>query len=190
MPAQRVAKLRYCDTFSLTSTSGALAYNTFRANGIYDPDLTSTGHQPMGHDQWVALFNHYVVLGSKITVKACTTTAEADVIYTGVYLSDGGTVPYSSVSEIKENKKGSVTMYAPQSGKNVYSTSKYSAKNFFNVKDVKDNQDRLGALVNADPGEAACFQVWIQAIGTGSLEYMVTIDYIVLFSEPRELGQS
>lgn len=190
MPAQRIAYLRYSDTLSLTSTSGALAYNSFRANGIYDPDLTGIGHQPMGHDQWAALFNHYVVLGSKITIRACTDTAEADVIYTGVYLADGGTVPYSSVGEIKENKKGTVSMYAPQSGKNVYSVSKYSAKGYYNVKDVKDNLDRLGSTVNADPSEAAVFHLWIQAIGTGSLQYLVVIDYIVLFSEPKELAQS
>lgn len=36
---------------------------------MYDPDLTGTGHQPTGHDQWANFYKRYLVFGSKCKIK-------------------------------------------------------------------------------------------------------------------------
>jgi hypothetical protein len=41
----------------------------FRVNGLYDPDQTGTGAQPVYFDQWMALYNRYRVLGMWIDAK-------------------------------------------------------------------------------------------------------------------------
>lgn len=43
----------------LSSTGGA--ENAFRLNSLFDPDFTGTGTQPIGFDQWSALYNRYRV---------------------------------------------------------------------------------------------------------------------------------
>jgi hypothetical protein len=61
---------RYSDRFTIDpGASGAAAVHFFSANGMYDPDITGTGHQPLGFDQWLPTFyNHYCVYKSLINV--------------------------------------------------------------------------------------------------------------------------
>ncbi len=71
IPDQRVCRLRYCEFVKLDATalgSAVAVQHTFNANSVYDPNQTTTGHQPMGYDEMASQYNHYVVLGSKITV--------------------------------------------------------------------------------------------------------------------------
>ena len=56
----------------------------------------------------------------------------------------------------------------------------FSAKKFFNVANVLDNISRIGAPRTANPSEKAFF----------AMSILVTVEYIVVFSEPRELAQS
>lgn len=189
MPKQRIAKLRYCSNISVISTLGALGSHTFGANDIYDPDITGTGHQPMGHDQWANLFNHYVVLGSKITVYPVQDAGIQGLC--GVYLSDDTSTPYTSGDQFMEAKRGSYQIQSMTRGSRPVKAF-FSAKKFFNVKDVKDNLDRLGAGVGTSPTDNAVFHVYFNTIdgNTDTMRFLVQIDYVVLFSEPKDLTQS
>jgi hypothetical protein len=41
---------------------------------MYDPDLTGTGHQPMGYDQWSALYSQFQVLSSHCRLRGTDTS--------------------------------------------------------------------------------------------------------------------
>jgi len=60
-PSTKTVALRYVDNFSLNPSSSTAAVHVFRANSLYDPDLTSTGHQPMFFDNYGALYSKYRV---------------------------------------------------------------------------------------------------------------------------------
>lgn len=196
LPRQKVVKLRYSQYGQLTNPgTGALVYQKFIANGIYDPDLTGTGHQPMGYDQMVLQYNHYIVLGSQITVKVIPpqdSTGYACAV--GIYLSDDTSLPYTNYTGFVESKKGTFRLLNGASTRTSSVSSKFSAKTFFAVTDVKDNVDRFGQTVGDNPLEQAIFNLWYQAMdgGTGptNLMYLATIDYIVQFSEPKDSTQS
>lgn len=69
-PNSKLVRHKYVDSFALPAASGA-GLNVvwqWRANSVYDPDYTTTGHQPMFHDQMAAEYNHYTVLHSTIRV--------------------------------------------------------------------------------------------------------------------------
>lgn len=58
------AVLRYAQEFSVNpSVAGAAVTQQFRVNSLFDPDFTGVGHQPMGFDQLMALYNRYLVYG-------------------------------------------------------------------------------------------------------------------------------
>jgi len=65
--------LRYNQVISLNPTAGELGSTgsnvwQFSANGMYDPDITGTGHQPLYYDNYTALYDRYHVKYSTITV--------------------------------------------------------------------------------------------------------------------------
>jgi len=198
-PKTTVVKLRYVDGFTLDPSIATLAYYTFRANSVFDPNRTGTGHQPMNFDLWTQLYNHYIVIGSKIT---CTfnyqLTAQAGGWIYGVILADDST----STSDPTTMMEQGLVKYRIRDGHvNTAGTSAptvkrgYSCKKFFNIANVSDNVERLGAAVGTNPTEEACFNVFAgptPGSGTdiGTVYCTVSIDYIVMFSEPREQVQS
>lgn len=194
MPTQRRATLRYATQSTLTSTSGTMSSHLFRANSVFDPDYTSTGHQPMGFDQWASLFNHYVVVGAKITCTVLSDNVTASPFVIGVYLSDDIGLPYTNWYGFKEARKGTQRFFngGAQNTRAQTVSSFYGAKKFYNIKDIRDNFDRIGSLNTGNPSDGAYFVVYHQQVNSTSdaKNIMVTIDYIVDFSEPKNLAIS
>ena len=47
------------------SMAGGYDIRTWSANGIYDPDISATGHQPMLRDLWASQYDYYTVLACR-----------------------------------------------------------------------------------------------------------------------------
>lgn len=65
LPDRMFVKLKYADVYTLTSTT-SIATQIMRGNGMYDPDQTGVGHQPLGFDEWQAFYKKFYVIGSSI----------------------------------------------------------------------------------------------------------------------------
>lgn len=190
MPKVRRARLRYADQIDLTSTAGSIDVFKMRANSVFDPNESGVGHQPMGFDQWALLYNHYVVVGAKISIAALASGSVTSAVC-GVYLADDSSVPYSVPEGYIESKKGPYRNINIQRNA-VKMTSNFSAKKFFNITDIKDNVVRIGADVGSNPTEPAVFHLWYHDYqgSTTTQTFQITVDYIVEFSEPKDLSQS
>ena len=90
-PNKNICKHRYADQCSIVYTgSSGMITHSFSANGLYDPNLAVGGHQPMGFDEQMAIYDHYCVLGAKITVNNITTLVSgAEPMIWGINPSDG-----------------------------------------------------------------------------------------------------
>ena len=104
-PKTQVSKLRYVeevyiDASSPTVATNGIAYNTFRANGCHDPNMTGVGHQPRGWDQHKDLYNEYVVLGSKITIQPTRYDSTDQVGYFGIIRRTNTESVLSSITNI------------------------------------------------------------------------------------------
>lgn len=86
-PDSAYVKLRYLQTVQKTPI-GFVANHIFRGNSCFDPDFTSGGGQPVGFDQYAAMYNDYEVTGSSIRIKLINNSA----------LSAVGCVVYPSLS--------------------------------------------------------------------------------------------
>lgn len=192
-PRETRVKMRYNDTVSLTSTAGVISKYLFRANSCFDPNQTGVGHQPSGYDQWSLFYNNYVVLSCKMSAKFLWDVSEPVTPLTcGVFLSDDSTNP-TLYSNIKELGRGQQRDLAPNAGSTICRTY-YSAKRFWNITDVKDNVKRIGADVSANPTDDCVAVVYAQstdyAATSSPVCVVVTMDFDVLFSEPKDLAQS
>lgn len=68
-----IVKLPYCyyGTSIISGGSSPQAYQQWKVNSIWDPDLSggAGNYQPMGRDTWAAIYNYYKVLKVKIRVR-------------------------------------------------------------------------------------------------------------------------
>ncbi len=69
-PTRMFMSHAYSETFTNASTT--LQAYQFSCNGLYDPNITGTGHQPMYFDNMIAIYNHYTVLRSRIVLDIIT----------------------------------------------------------------------------------------------------------------------
>lgn len=71
MPTHKYVQLKYVERVTVGATTGGIIGTTadFRLNGLFDPNITGVGHQPMGFDQWATLYNMYKVYRVDIKIK-------------------------------------------------------------------------------------------------------------------------
>lgn len=133
-PDRLSTKLVYGDSINLTLTNGAIAFNTFRMNGLYDPDYTNVGHQPQWFDQLSAVYRNYRVKGSKITVDfvgdygdittSGTTSATYGPYLVGITTSNQNTLSASTAASLTEDTNGvSAVISKPIGGRPVKTLS-------------------------------------------------------------------
>lgn len=69
-PARRVGTMVYDTILALSPAATSIAYNTYRANSVYDPDFTGVGTTASGYGTMATLYNRYRVLRVSITLNA------------------------------------------------------------------------------------------------------------------------
>lgn len=195
-----VKKLRYVEYSTIaTGAAGQPGTLIYRANGPYDPSYAVGGHQPLLWDTYSAMYNHHVVLGAKI--KATFWSETAGTTYNAVVVSridDDASVALNLGTVLEHGPKFTKYKFIrtnPASSKDTQSISQvFSARKFFGVKDVVDNKQDIGALVTTTPTDAAYFVLYVQhpdgTTNIGTLRALITIEYLIQFSEPRDIGTS
>lgn len=78
VPASKIVRLCYSETFAFQPAAGGVATQVMRANSLFDPNQTGTGGQPPGVDQWAAFYQHYTVLSSTIKLTVIPHPVEPD----------------------------------------------------------------------------------------------------------------
>lgn len=188
-PNTLITKLRYADTFAATGTTGARAINVYAANGIYDPDITGVGHQPLYRDNFANIYDQYVVLGSKITASFYPTTSTAAIVV-GIIGDDDSSVT-STVSVCMEQSNSVSALLGTAGCPPVTLTRTYSALEHIGVR-VKDDGYSATAQ-SSNPTELWCYGLWAAAadgVSTITVNVKFEIEYTVKYTELATQPQS
>lgn len=188
-PKKMLITHKYTQTNVLSNTAGAINYQTFSANGMYDPDYSGVGHQPLYFDEMSNVYNHYCVIGSKITVRAAGTTSSGTgsnftPVLIALQIHSAATPSQTSPIVLSEQNQAIVRLMGPSQGNAMVLTKKWSAKKFFG-KSVLAN-DELKGTPSANPVEQSYFTVStrpVDAVSTTSITLYVTIQYIAVWKE-------
>ena len=190
-PNSIITKMRYCDVLSLSGTTGAIATNAFRANSIFDPDSSGVGHQPLYHDTYAAIYDQYVVLGSKITVTFLSRTG-AVCFLAGIVCDDDSTFSSTTSTRLEQNNSVTIGCGPVTSGCEVNTlTATFSPYEAFGVDATDDGSSSTS--FGSNPTEEWFYGVWIQAADAGSttvVDIKVEIEYTVKCSELKTPTQS
>lgn len=178
---------KYFEIATLVATGGAFQVTNYRANGMYDPTVAVGGHQPIYFDQMAAIYRHWVVLGSKITVTPVSTAPNGYTL--ALYLNDDASAVTTMAAAV-EQSKSKFTVVQPQD-KGQILTMGWSAKQTFGGD--PESMEELQGTVAADPNEQSHFTIAMQPTDgvTGTtVQVAVQIEYIAVWSELADVESS
>jgi len=198
MPDRLYVRLTYFEKLSWTQVSGTLGDNVFRGNSCFDPDLTGTGGQPSGFDQWSAFYASYTVLGSKIEVSCSVNggTGGPNTNRFGVTPTNFSSIFGASSQEQVEEQPYTVAknanMGAVGIGNGKITQYMSSAKMVGVVRSAVQNEDAFSALVTANPANQWFWHVWnyVPSGDTQSLFQEIKLTYFVVFETRNQLAPS
>lgn len=181
------AVLKYCEntTFLNPGSSGAASVYVFTANGLYDPNITGVGHQPVGFDQYMQLYNEYVVVGSTIKV-VFANSDNGYPISVGISLLDFSTTG-ADMRKYVENGNTTWTICSQRGGGKDVTTLNHQADiRKFSTQEVFNEQGFTGTASN-NPLDTHYYHIWAVAADgstdTGVINFNVEITYDVYFRD-------
>lgn len=173
-------------------------YN-FRVNDLWSPSYQVT-RQPRGFDELCGvslaatrgLYKHFTVIGSKITYKHLNTSTKNQKVY--IALND---TPYNTANKgnWEENRgcKVSISTGNLSQDKATPMHQTWSVKKDLGLKNPMSNSAVRGSAT-AGPTQQMTYSIAHAAVDDlsagGTAEGEVTIEYLVIFSEPNNLFAS
>ncbi len=186
-PTRTVTRLDYTDQLDIVCTSGVLSVYTFNSNGLYDPDQTGTGHQPLGFDQYAAQYNRYRVLKMDYLVVFGNPAVSYSSYRCTVAHVNGSTVPSNpAIFEVPYSSQGAVSTYGPP----------LRLRGSFNLTKLNSDpqkyrvDDRYSALVTGNPTEVMYCHLGIMPNATATIRVHVKFVYHVEFYDIETPGAS
>jgi hypothetical protein len=181
--------MRFHEAGYLDSTTGGINRQYFRSNSIYDPDQTSGGHQPLYHDTFESIYDHYTVVSSKLVVRYSNTSNAPWIV--GAVIDDDSTAS-SNVDTLCEQTTTKHDYLTPLTGSrsSVVKTMNWSLKQMLGV-DPFTSQEAKTAF-GSNPAEESYFVLYGATTDSSSNRcyWDATIEYEVLLTELKTPTQS
>jgi hypothetical protein len=160
------------------AAAGGGAFYSFAVNSAFDPNFTGVGAQPLGFDQYSALYGRYRVLGVRYRVLAGSRTAAP--IRVGVYPSAQSTLPADVPAWPIQNQWAKVKMLGTNTGSNNVADIG-SRINISAVMGVTQNEfiteHDFSALTSASPARLCYLHFWI----TCNTGVIAAVDFSMMF---------
>lgn len=199
VPNRYNTKLVYSDFFTTTTLGGgAISYTQWAMNGLYDPDLTGTGHQPMGFDQLCpTLYQSYLVTGCKMILEGRFVSPNLDTAPVVGNIIIGGVSPLSTtlpstLSVANESRQYITVTRSDQ--------SPFRIKKYFNVgktlgipSNRVKNEAQYSAHNSANPALTPFINVGFVNMDSAlsvKVQWSITLVYYTTFFGPTTLVQS
>ncbi len=192
-----IVTLKYVDQKTLDPGINVLSNHVFRANSVFKPDFTDAGHQPLGFDQWSALYTNYIVRNAwmKVTVVTGTTPSTNTIVFGVDIKTTSSPAATTLITQLEQARTyGRVVGNDTNATSNRSIVRKFDARRLFGFSSYRDSVPAYGAEVTDNPSEEAYFIIWITNYFIGadvtSQTLLVEINYDVLFTERKSLATS
>lgn len=193
-PAYKHVTLKYSYYNNLAPTTTNVSYNQFRANSVYDPDLTGAGNQPRYFDQLcgASLYRKFRVMsmGYKVRFVNKNASGAASDALVGVYCSPVTTLPTTNAELflLGEQNTAEVRPLLPlgQSNAEQVFTGQIQPWRVLNCsKEAYEYSSQTDGNYSANPTDTAYFSVMCSDdpnnAGGASVDVYVELYYNVCF---------
>lgn len=161
-------------------------------NGLYDPDISGTGHQPLGFDQWMAFYDRYRVLSSTCTVTTINgqTTAGRNIQTTLIPSNNQTAIANDDeAEELPEAEEANAGIVNGPSEDTVRATKQTAT--MVGVPNIKYSTEYSGT-VSTNPNQQWYWRVFHASVDGTAISAFVNIKiiYTVEFYQRKQLEQS
>lgn len=193
VPAGIRMNMKYSDRYTFEDTMSNFMEWTWRANSIFDPDETGTGHQPNGFDQMAALYEKYIVLGSSMTIwvaDALTGSQAANITPTQVAICRKATSTPLDMNQTKEQpiSRWCLIQFGAPNMLHVPYSQFWRTEGFPGTK----NSISYAASTAGNPAQVEYYGMIAERGGQASIDtrVCVVINYDVWFFDRKDLSLS
>lgn len=189
---------KYLENTFVSTTIGNTGVYTFQINGMYDPNITGVGHQPLGFDQLGAIFGRYCVIGASIKCRAWNRSSKNLGI--ALYISEFTNPVPALGGMVGVIEQGGITYRILGGVGNDHSnvvpkmlTTKVSMKKFCRVSSILDD-DTLSATTSTNPSRPVYCHVCVWNVDGDLTSDTVAIYFelqqTAVWTRPYNLSQS
>jgi len=175
------AVMRYAESYTVDPGASAIGVHIYRANTIYDVDVTIGGLQPPGFDDYMRLYSRFTVLGARAKVCFANTvlaepawsmnTVGISCLSTGSALADQEV--YIANGDCNWTVMG--RDYSTRTLTLEVDVAKFFGQNIW-------NDDVFSGSASADAARQCYFHVWSKGDeDLGLVHYTIEIEYDVAF---------
>jgi len=175
------------ETVTLTATTGVSAVYQFSCNGMFDPNITGTGHQPFYFDQLAGLYNHYTVQRSWCKLEVAPGAVATNVT---MFVADR-TLGSGTPINFNESSTGVSGRVLTNAARPLILRQSWDGKQYFGG-DLLDN-DNLQGTVAVNPTEQSYFTIAAQAMdatSTTTVLVYVELVYDAIWDELIQVASS
>lgn len=192
-PTSLRRRLRYASATSMNTTSGVPGHYLLRGNDLFDPDYTGTGHQPMGFDQMMVFYDHFVVTHSKLTATFINTATNN--LFKVFLRLDGNNVVIPSTEDLSEMGGNIYDIITPSASTGCVKSLTLSldvAKFHGQRSSALTATESLTGSATASPADGIYYHmsVFSPTGTTGSIVVQFVLDFEAIFFEPRSPSPS
>lgn len=183
-PREFTTQLSYSDTVTVSASTGVPTTYLYSVNGLYDCNITGTGHQPRffdtlcGSNAGSAPYYSYRVYGSKITLEIIPKGSDSMGMraMAGLGLFNTTATGASTIGEMRERADYKTKYVGYWYTAKPVIISRYAKVNtLFAIKDVKDDDNLVGDFT-ANPAKQGRWGITIIPMDeTSSRDYTVNV---------------
>lgn len=189
-PKQQRCTLRYVALKTVTAAAASTGYVVFSTNGLYDPDISGTGTQPLYFDQLTNLYDHYTVLNSRIRVSFAPGNTNQEAQICGVHIDDDNNVGVVDGGLFAQRPGAIARMMNPEANAPVI-MKKWSARDTHSGNPL--SKAELAGNVSANPTEQSYYVIWAHNTSIASaqnVDFFIQVEYDVMWHELKTVTAS
>ncbi len=194
IPKKFISHLRYCETVSLTSVSGAIGEQAWRPDGLFKPNVDSTGHRPLYFDQAMLLWFAWNVISAKVTSNYSFDTSVVQPtgsVIVGQDLDENDVLNWTSRDSMIEENRIKWRVLDANNKNYARLVTHYNCNRFHGTKDREDNSDLWGSDTANPTKDVFVHNVLFnQDSISATVICTVVIDFTVEFRAPRDVSPS
>lgn len=188
-PLQQSCTLKYCEQRAVTPIGGLTFYQLV-ANGLFDPNATGGGHQPMYFDTYMGIYNHYHVMKSRIKITALPNSTNTSPWLACIYVDDDTSIVSSFEQALEQKATSKAVTWLPAASNPMPMYLSWDAKKYFGPS--PQTNPELQGTAATNPTEKSYFTFVAQdtALSTSAYTVLIEIEYDVIFDELKTQPQS